>query len=252
MSMQSLPIKDGTGSIQYIAVESGSYGFVPIHQVTSSNAYPVFITASSSNPLPVTGTINVDVQVSDLITVTSSVANPVWVTGTLAVNTASYVTSSINNEYLYVTSSAANPVYASITNTLTVNTASNEVYVMNLEANAVYVRPMRSQNVTLTSPSSPGWDTSASGSFILAAENQSRKSLMIFNPGPNDLYVAMSTSGGATNGFVINDITQPPDFYSFILYPSGTFVGDNTNLNVHYGGFFISGSSNSTRVTVII
>lgn len=217
MAIQSLPIKDGTGSVQYIAVDSGSYGFIPIHQVTSSTASPLYITASYANPIPVTGTINVDVQVSDLITVTSSAANPILVTGTI-----------------------------------NVNTASTEITIVNTEANAIFIRPMRSQNVTLTSPFNYDWSTSASGSFVLAAENQSRKSLMIFNPGPNDLYVAMSTSGGATNGFVINDITQPPDFYSFILYPSGTFVGDNTNLNVHYGGFFISGSANSTRVTVIV
>lgn len=247
MAIQTLIIKDGTGAEQNILVDSGSAGLLPIHQVTSSNTNPVFITASLANPIPVTGTINVDVQVSDLITVTSSNVSPVWVTGSVAVNTSSYIT----NEFLVVTSSYATPVFASITNTLSVNTASNEVYVRNSEAEAIYTRPLKSQYVSLTSPFSYDWSTAASGSFILITENQSRKGLMIFNPGPYDLYVALSTAGGVTNGFIINDINLPPDFYSFILYPSGTFVGDSTNINLHYGGFFISGSSNSLRVTSI-
>ncbi len=178
--MQSLLIKDGTGSIQYLAVESGSYGLIPIHQVTSSQQNPV---------------------------------------------------------YVQVTSSEQNPVYVQVTSS---------------EQNPVYVQTKKSQYVTLTTASVSDWSTQASGTFTLLTESANRKSLMIFNPGPNDLYVAMSTAGGATNGFLINDVSQPPDFYSFILYPSGAFVGDNTNLNVHYGGYFVSASSNSIRVTSIV
>jgi len=238
MAIQSLPIKDGTGSIQYLAVESGSYGYIPIHQVTSSITYPLYITASSASPLPITGTINVDVQVSDLLTVTSSNTNRVWVTGNVSVS-----------EIVTVTSSNTNPVW--ITGSMTVNTASSEITITNTEANAVYVQPRKAQTVTLSGYVHPGWDTAESGTFRLAYESSSRKSLMIFNPGPNNLYIAMSTNGDSTNGFVISNTSQPPSLYSFIIYPSGTFVGDNTNLNVYYGGYFVSSSYNTVSITQI-
>lgn len=74
---QSLIIKDGVGAIKSLTVESSSYGFMPVHFVTSSTSAPVYITASSANPLPVTGSISVDVVVGDIITVTSSLLSPV-------------------------------------------------------------------------------------------------------------------------------------------------------------------------------
>lgn len=39
---QSLIIKDGLGSVKALTVESGSYGFMPVHYVTSSISSPVY------------------------------------------------------------------------------------------------------------------------------------------------------------------------------------------------------------------
>lgn len=116
---QSLIIKDGYGAVKSLTVESGSYGFMPVHYVTSSTSAPVYITASSANPIPVTGNINVDVMVGDLITVTSSQANPVWVTGSTTVDV-------VIGDIINVTASAAAPV--SVTGTITSNIALQTGY----------------------------------------------------------------------------------------------------------------------------
>jgi hypothetical protein len=84
------------------------------------------ITASYQNPVPITGSINVDVQISDLITVTSSLANPLIVglygsnnnRAFIDSNGAQLVTSS-NTAPVYVSASLTNPV--GITGSTTVN-----------------------------------------------------------------------------------------------------------------------------------
>lgn len=96
--------------------------------------------------------------------------------------------------------------------------------------------------VSQTSVTSFDWSTSASGTFQIVGSNTSRKGLTIFNPGPSNLYVCLSTSGGTKNGFTLVDTASAPTLYSFIIYPSGTFQADATNAGVFYGGYFISGS----------
>lgn len=210
---QSLTIKDGNGNLKNLMVESGSTGYISVHAISSSAGSGTYVTASAAYPIYVTG--NVSVNTASLITVTASSAAPVYVTGTVSVNTASLMT---------VTASSASPVYvtgAIVSNILPVTAASQA--------------PI----------SSFSWGTSASGTFQIAANNQSRKGLAVFNPGPNNLYVALSNTGGTTNGFSLTSINSPPSSYSFILYPSGTFLADSTNVGVCYGGYFISGSASS-------
>lgn len=206
---QSLIIKDGYGVIKNLTVESGSYGFIPIHYVTSSTSAPVYITASSANPLPVTGNINVDVMVGDLITVTSSLANPVGVTGTV----------NVNNSTLTVTSSLSNPVVA-----------------------YAYSPPVTT--VAASSVTSFDWAVT-NGTFNIATNSSTRRGLTVFNPGPHNLYVALSTAGGANFGFTIVNTASAPSQYSFIVYPSGTYTADSTTVGVYHGGYFISGSASA-------
>ena len=96
------------------------------------------------------------------------------------------------------------------------------------------------------------WNTAASGTFNLVSESASRKGLTIFNPGPSNLYISLSTVGDTKNGFILTDTASAPAVYTTILYASGTYIADNTTLNVYHGGYFISGSaSDAVFVTSI-
>jgi len=181
---ESLIIKDGVGAVKNLTVESGSYGFMPIHYVTSSTSAPVYITASLSNPTGITGTVNVN---NSVLTVTSSLASPV------------------------VTYAYSPPV----------------------------------TTVAQSSVTSFVWNTAASGTFSLAASSSTRRGLTIFNPGPNNLYIAFSTAGGTTNGFTLLNTASAPTYYSLILYASGVYVAEPTLVNVTHGGYFISGSASA-------
>lgn len=151
---QSLVIKDGNGNIKSLTVESSSYGYIPVHQITSSVSAPIYVTGAISVP-----------QLTPVTTVSQS------------------------------------------------------------------------------SVTSFTWSTAASGTFQITSSSATRKGLTVFNPGPNNLYVALSTAGDAKNGFALTNTASAPAYYSFIIYPSGTYIADQTNVNVNYGGYFISGSA---------
>lgn len=97
--------------------------------------------------------------------------------------------------------------------------------------------------VTKTATTSFAWNTAASGSFNIASESISRKGLTVFNPGPHNLYLALSTNGSVTHGFTITSTSSAPTLYTTILYPSGTYIADPTTVGVYHAGYFISGSS---------
>lgn len=224
MAIQSLTIKDGTGSIKYLAVESSSYGLIPIHQITSSEAAPIFITASYANPIPVTGNINVDVVVGDLINITASAAAPVYVTGVLTVNTGSS-TVTVDSP-VSVTSSNSAPLYVTSKAVTTVNKSFVNLFDWTID----------------------------NGAFTIADEDTERKGLILFNPGPYNLYVSLDTDGVVGDkGFIITDTGSNPDLFSFIVYASGTYFADDTTVGVYHAGYFISGSASDylmiTKVT---
>jgi len=279
---ESLKIKDGLGILKNLTVESGSYGLMPVHYVTSSTSAPVYITASSANPIPVTGTIAVDVTVGDLITVTASTASPVAVTGTVtnvsslqaAYNTSTYTANTIpiqlvgTSSYkaaidsagrlfvtgavtvntassMTVTASLANPT--GITGTVNINNSSLSVTSSLLSPVYALVATPPVTTVTTNATTSFVWNTIASGTFAIAANSLTRKGLTIFNPGPHNLYVVLSTIGGGgdsgRHGFTIVNTASAPSIYSFIVYPSGTYVAPPTTVGVYHGGYFISGSA---------
>jgi len=99
--------------------------------------------------------------------------------------------------------------------------------------------------VTKAATTSFSWNTVASGTFNIVSESVSRKGLTIFNPGPNNLYISLSTNGGVTHGFTLLNTASAPTVYTTILYPSGTYIADQTNAGVYYGGYFISGSAST-------
>ncbi len=281
MSTQSLIIKDGNGDVKSLVVESSSYGYTPYHRIESSDTNAVHMTASLTNPVPVTGTISVDVTIGDVINVTASAANPAYVTGTVTVNTASTIAVSNFPSVQYVTSSQVSSVW--VTGSITVNTGSTNITISNLPAtqaitastsNPVAVTgtvainnsvltvtssqttPIYAINppvgtVTNTAKTSFTWITSESGTFAIATKLSTRRGLTVFNPGPNNLYIALSTAGGAKNGFTLTDINSAPSVYSFIVYPSGTYIADPTTVGVYHGGYFINNSSSNVFISEI-
>jgi hypothetical protein len=97
--------------------------------------------------------------------------------------------------------------------------------------------------VTQIVSSSFDWSTQASGTFRIAHDEPNRRSLMVFNPGPHDLYICLSSNGSITNGFTLVDTASAPSYFSFILYPSGTYTADVNTAALYHGGYFVSSST---------
>lgn len=219
---QSLIIKDGVGSYTYLATQTSSYGLVPIHYISSSAVDPVYVSGALS------------FNTASTINITASAAAPVYVTGAFSFNTGSV---------LNITSSLANP--AAITGTVNVNNTVLTVTSSLLSPVVTYAYPAPVTTVAASSVTSFTWSTSESGTFSLAANSATRRGLTIFNPGPYNLYLALSTAGGVTNGFTLSNTASSPTQYSFIVYPSGTYTADTTMVGVYHGGYFISGAASS-------
>jgi hypothetical protein len=304
MAEQSMIIKDGTGAIKALSVYSGSLGYIPEHVISGT----VQVSASSANPVYVTGTVsisqpvNVDVVVGDSIAVTSSISSPLYVsssnnspllvTGTVSLASnqitasisgtptvtlsSNQVTASINN-FVSVTSSIANPVAVTGTVATTLNlpssldvTASTAnpvavtgtvatvinfpsfIDVTSSNSNPVFIKQIGSvsSNKTLFSVfgSPVDYTSSASGTFALAQNNTGRTGLYIFNRSADNLYV--SVGSGSTNGFTMDTTSSAPALYSFILYPSGTYIAEYSAITLFHGGFFVSSSNVSGKVNV--
>jgi hypothetical protein len=134
-----------------------------------------------------------------------------------------------------------------MTTSLTIKDGNGSTKTLTVESSSYGYIPVHTMpvvtTVSQTSVTSFDWSTTASGTFQIVAASTTRKGLTIFNPGPANLYVVLSTSGGTKNGFTLVDTASAPTMYSFIVYPSGTFQADSTNAGVTYGGYFISGSN---------
>lgn len=168
-------------------------------------------------------------------------------TKSLTVESSSYgfipyhqITSSDSNP-VYITASSANPI--SVTGSLLIGNSS--LNITSSVSSPVYISAAPVTTVAQNSVISFDYTTVASGTFVIAANNTSRKGLTVFNPGPNNLYLALSTAGGATNGFTLTNTASAPSLYSFIIYPSGTYTADSTTVAVYHGGYFISGSTST-------
>lgn len=245
---QSLIIKDGAGSTQNLTVESGSYGYIPVHTISSSAGSGSYVTASAAYPLYVTGNVsisqpvNVDVVVGDNIAVTSSLAAPLYVSS--SANSPLLVTGTVNvNNYpstTTVTASAANPVY--VTGALEVN-------------NVLTANPSKATSSTIGFITSSyfSWtgNTGSDGMYNFSPSNPAVKGLILVNPGPHTVYVAIG-GGGSQNGFLITNTASAPNYCSLVLYPSGTYVADPVSCVLQHSVYYISGAVNQTLYYTII
>jgi hypothetical protein len=110
------------------------------------------------------------------------------------------------------------------------------------------------RNVFSTSDSTINFnDLTNLGAFQIATNNINRKGLTITNPTSQRLFIAIATQASSStagrNGFDLPNNNNDPSGYSFIIYPSGSYFADSTNVTLFYGGFFVS-SSNSLKVMV--
>ena len=164
----SLIIKDGEGNIKSLEVESGSYGYKPVHIIES---------------------INNAVIVDSINTAVGVVSTPAPIAGI-----------------------------------------------------AVPYQILSSYFSWMGNPDD--------GTYIAASYDLTRKGLTIFNPGPYNVYVGIATDpdAGTTNGFIVSDTSSAPDVYSFILYPSGTYIAEDVFRNFMHGIYFITGAVNPTTL----
>jgi len=240
--MANLEIKDGAGSTRYLKTTLSGSDHVPHHVVEAVNG-TVAVTASEASPVYVTGTVAANVNVDKY-------AYPSGILGALITK----ITAS-DGDPIHITSSFLNPVYIS-------SSIGRELYVANTQTTALYVTssegyPVVTKNAVATSIGRSTFSTFAntidwagtgssniSGTFILAQSSSTRKGLMFANTTNKDLYVALGdTDLAATNGFLLSTTASAPSYYSFILYPSGTYFAEPAFVNMKHSGFFISSSN---------
>lgn len=223
-------------------------------RVTSSVADPLWVSASFANPIAVTGAFST--TVTDGLRVTSSVVNPLWVTGTVNFNNGPVVvTSSANSPILaLITSSADNPIWftGSILPavTATINISATASVGATVTA-SIYGSPAVSVSKNKYRVGDTiFYNASTSGTIGLAALSTARKGLIVHNSSNSKLYIVLGS--GTLNGFSdVQDLQDEPNSYSFILYPSGTYIADLSLVNLFHGGWFVS-SSNVDGASVFV
>ena len=164
---------------------------------------------------------------------------------------------------MWVTSSFTSPVYVS-------SSIGKELYVANTATTAIHVtssqiNPVVTKNVIATIPvrstfssfaSTINWagagSSNISGTFILAQTSSVRKGLMFANNTNKDLYVALGdTDFASTNGFLLASTASAPSYYSFIVYPSGTYFAEPAFVNLKHSGFFVSSSNINVQISSV-
>jgi len=248
MAKQSLIIKDGSGATKTLEVDSGSFGFVPYHYISSSQTNPVFI---SGNVRPgADGKTLDDGKVALLVYISGNLSEPLPITSSqtypaFVTNSVSYPLSIIAQSGLSVTSSVSNPVYVSSS-----------------YSTPVVTKEKLPTTLTVTffnaGPGNPiDWASTASvnvsGTFIIAQSSSARSGLMFTNNFQNNIYVVFDSGYHTNNGFgSLNGTASAPSFFSFILFPSGTYTADPAFVNLKHSGFIVSASniSSNTQLSV--
>ena len=272
----SLKIKDGDGNSRDLKADQVSGEYVVYHAIsgtvsTSITGVPS-VAISNSPSVTITGTPTVALS-SNIVT--SSIANIVTasLSGVPAVSvqnsssltasiygvaaiTGSVGITSINNP-VYVTSSEANPVYVSssvgrpvvVTGTVAVGTVT-----VTSSYSAPVVTKEKLPNILTLNYLNAGvgqgidWASTASanvsGTFIIAQSSSTRSGLMFTNNFQNNLYVVYDSGYYGNNGFgPLNSTASAPSFFSFILFPSGTYTADPAFVNLKHSGFIVSASN---------
>ena len=304
MATNSLVIKDGNGSSSALSTFSGSYGLIPEHAVSGT----VSVTASAASPVYVTGNVsisqpvNVDLTLSDQLTVvvsssqnnnavwvTSSAAYPAYVnvnntasvningtptiTGSVGISGTPIITGSVGiSGTSTITGSVGISGTPTITGSVNIGSISSVVSVTSSLTDPVYVSSSYSTPVT-TKEKLPNtltlgffnagvgqgidWASTASvnvsGTFIIAQSSSTRSGLMFTNNFQNNIYVVYDSGYYSNNGFgSLTSTASAPSFFSFILYPNGTYTADPAFVNVKHSGFIVSASNISSNTQLSI
>ncbi len=206
--------------------------------VTSSQTFPLYVTGSVYSSL-----------IDNTVRVSSSSGERVWVTGSVTSTTS-------------VTVSDGLKVELSGTNVKQVSGSSANTYLQTSiapvatgSALKTFAPPNWGGSVPSGDPNVIIFDWSvASGTVNAASSSINRKSLTFFNDSPHNVYIMMGEPIGGneqTNGFNIYQVSSKPNFYSFVLYPSGTYFAEPHNVGMKHGMFLVSSSvSSETRIFI--
>jgi hypothetical protein len=207
-------------------------------------------TVDSSNALLTTGSVTVN-NLKDTDYNSTSYSGKVTPSG--LVGYSGYRLQIDSSGSLIATSSYANPIVvtASFSQPLATRiTSSNSDF--SFTRHVVPTGAIRS--VFSTTDNSIDFDDLTNfGAFAICSNNINRKGLTITNPTPQRLFIAIATqassSGAGRNCFDLTNNTSDPNSYSFVIYPSGSYFADSTNVTLFYGGYFVS-SSNALKAMV--
>jgi hypothetical protein len=206
--------------------------------VTSSQTFPLYVTGSVYSSL-----------IDNTVRVSSSSGERVWVTGSVTSNAS-------------VTVSDGLKVELSGTNVKQISGSSANTYLQTSiapvatgSALKTFAPPNWGGSVPSGDPNVIIFDWSvASGTVNAASSSINRKSLTFFNDSPHNVYIMMGEPIGGneqTNGFNIYQVSSKPNFYSFVLYPSGTYFAEPHNVGMKHGMFLVSSSvSSETRIFI--
>lgn len=127
------------------------------------------------------------------------------------------------------------------------NTSSSALYITSSSPIAVKESSAKITSVNAYAyPAQYDWSSDASGTFALAAEDDNRKGLIVSNPTAYSLYVVLGS--GSNNGFDLNTVDAAPTKFSFIIYPSGTYIAEPIFAAAFHAGFFVSQSNFTSEV----
>jgi hypothetical protein len=172
-----------------------------------------------------------------------------------AVTAISYSYAAVDGGTLKVKLTGSNTVKIDSYDTILTKITSSIVEVTNSLNTPLFItssydlviKQKQAKSSTVTGIYYPGqfsWSTN-SGTFVLAAEEENRKGLIISNPSSERLYVVVGS--GSNNGFTLSSTGSAPTVFSFIIFASGTYVAEPTMAGAFHAGFFVS-QSNFTEI----
>lgn len=220
MSKQSLPIKDGNGTLTTLQVDSGSYGLIPNH----------FISSSASDPLWVTGTVDVSPSISVSASITASVPAQITASISSSVSEPIYLTGSV---YVADTFSDAGNLSLLVKTTgsskVTVDNQYADQAFANLVNSCISLAPTTSSLLVTTTGSSAITinNTSADQAFINLANSSislapSTSSLLVTTTGSSVVSINNNNADQAFTNLVNSCISLNPTESAFIVQITGS------------------------------
>lgn len=198
----------------------------------------------------------------------SSDSDRTWVTGNLHIDNYSLNVTSSNNSPILVTGSVTTNASVTVNDGLKVELSGANVRAISGSSTNTYLQVQLASVATSSirrtyAPTNPqggncgfaayfDWSTIQSGSVCLASSSNDRKSLTIFNPSGEDLFISIGNLNNypITNGLCISNTSSVSADYSFILYPSGTYFAESYNVGMFHGGYMVSSSNGRNRIFV--